>query len=133
MKKTILDSFAILAWIQEEKGAQKVEDLLYEAQDQKEQLILNVINLGEVYYRCTRAQNGSFADDILGQMKLLPIRIYSCPNDLVMEASKIKADYPIAYADAFVVATALRESARIVTGDPDFKKVESLVQIQWLS
>lgn len=132
MKKTILDSFAVLAWIQDEKGAQEVEDLLYEAQDNEEQLILNIINLGEVFYSCARVEDVSFADDILEKIKLLPIKIHSCPNDLVMEASKIKAQYPIAYADAFIVATALRESARIVTGDPDFKKVESLVQIQWL-
>ena len=32
-KKSLLDSFAILAWIQDEKGAQQVEDLLYLAQD----------------------------------------------------------------------------------------------------
>jgi predicted nucleic acid-binding protein len=49
-----------------------------------------------------------------------------------MEASEIKAQYPIAYADAFAVATARRETARIITGDPEFEKVQHLVEIQWL-
>jgi len=133
MKKSLLDSFAVLAWIQDEKGAQLVEDILYRAQDAKEQVILNIINLGEVYYCCARLQDLSYAQEILEKINLLPITIYPCPNDLVLEASEIKAKYPLAYADAFIVATAIRESALVVTGDPHFKKVEHLVKIQWLS
>ncbi|OGP61983.1 MAG: hypothetical protein A2170_02050, partial [Deltaproteobacteria bacterium RBG_13_53_10] len=111
-KKSLLDSFAILAWIQDEKGAQQVEELLYLAQDHKEELLLNIINLGEVFYRCARVRDIPFARDILEKLRLLPIKIYPCPNDLVLEASEIKAKHPIAYADAFAAATALRENAR---------------------
>lgn len=132
-KKSLLDSFAVLAWIQDETGAQLVEDLLYDSQDGRAQVILNMINLGEVYYRCAHLQGLSFAKEILEKIKLLPITIYPCPNDLVIEASEIKAEYPIAYADAFIVATAIRENARIVTGDPEFKKVDHLIKVDWLS
>lgn len=131
-KKTLLDSFAVLAWIQDEKGAQFVEQLLYKAQEDKEHLILNIINLGEIYYRCARIRDLPFAKDILEKIGLLPITIYPCPNDLVLEAAEIKATYPLALADAFIVATALREKARIITGDPEFKKVKHLVEIHWL-
>ena len=133
MKKFILDSFAVLAWIQDEPGAQIVEGLLYKAQDEGQQALLNIINLGEVYYCCARVQDLSFARDIVEKIRLLPVTIYPCPNDLVLEAAAIKAQYPISYADAFIVATAIRENARIVTGDPDFKKVEHLIEIVWLS
>jgi predicted nucleic acid-binding protein len=133
MKRSILDSFAVLAWIQDEPGAQTVEDLLYEAQDEAERVLLNIINLGEVYYCCARVQDISFACDIIEKIRLLPVTIYPCPNDLVLEAAAIKAQFPISYADAFIVATAIRENARIVTGDPDFKKVKHLIEIVWLS
>lgn len=132
-KKSLLDSFAVLAWIQDEEGSQFVEDLLYRAQEHHEEVLLNIINLGEIFYRCARIQDMSSARDILEKINLLPIRIYPCPNELILEAAEIKAQYPIAYPDAFIVATALREEARIITGDPDFKKVEHLVQIEWLS
>jgi len=131
-KKTLLDSFAILAWIQDEEGAQYVEELLYKAQEEKEYLILHIINLGEIYYRCARIQDHSFAKDVLEKIQLLPITIYPCPNDLVLEAAEIKATYPLALADAFIVATALREKARIITGDPEFKRIKDLVEIHWL-
>jgi len=48
------------------------------------------------------------------------------------EAAKIKGRYPLSYADTFAVATALRKDAAIITGDPEFKQVESLVSIEWL-
>jgi predicted nucleic acid-binding protein len=131
-KKSLLDSFAILAWIQDEKGAQQVEDLLYRAQDHKEELLLNIINLGEVFYRCARVRDIPFARNILEKLRLLPIKIYPCANDLVLEASEIKAKHPIAYADAFAAATAVRENARVVTGDPDFKHLDKIIEIEWL-
>jgi ribonuclease VapC len=66
-------------------------------------------------------------------IRLLPLKIIPCPNDLVLEAAEIKAQYPIAYADAFVLASAIRENALIITGDPEFKEVEHLVEIHWLT
>ena len=51
---------------------------------------------------------------------------------LILEASRIKACYPISYADCFVIATTLKEKARIITGDPEFRKVQDLVEIDWL-
>jgi predicted nucleic acid-binding protein len=131
-KKYILDSYAVLAWIQEEKGAQFVDDLLYSARENKDDLFLNIINLGEIFYRCARIMGLKPAQNLLDNIKLLPVRILPCPNDLVFEASEFKAQYPIAYADAFVLASAIRESACIITGDPEFREVEHLVEIHWL-
>jgi len=62
----------------------------------------------------------------------LPILIKSNSFDHVIEASKIKARYPLSFADCFAVATAVRENAAILTGDPVFKHVQKLVEIEWL-
>ncbi len=35
----------------------------------------------------------------------------------------------ISYADCFILASAIEHKATIVTGDPEFKKVELLVDI----
>ncbi|MFQ5486069.1 MAG: PIN domain-containing protein [Desulfobacterales bacterium] len=58
------------------------------------------------------------------------VNIFS--DDIIMSASEIKAEYAISYADCFAVATAQKLGASIVTGDPEFKKVESLVKIEWI-
>ena len=93
---------------------------------------MNVINLGEVYYRLARQHGHPFARNILRQIETLPLQLYPCDQVLAIEAAKIKADFPMAYADAFAVATALKENAAVVTGDPEFAKVEHLVKIDWL-
>ena len=36
------------------------------------------------------------------------------------------------FADCFALASALDRKAAIVTGDPEFKKVEHLVDIHWV-
>jgi predicted nucleic acid-binding protein len=132
-KRYLLDSYAVLAWIQDEKGAQFVEDLLYRAQDFQEEAVINIINLGEVYYHCARIMDASSAQNMLQNIELLPVKILPCPNDLVLEAAEIKAKHAIAYADAFAVASAIREDACVITGDPEFKSVEHFVEIHWLS
>ena len=45
----------------------------------------------------------------------------------------MKAHYPTSYADAFAVALAQELNAPLMTGDPEFHKVEDIVQVCWLS
>jgi len=54
------------------------------------------------------------------------------PNDLIFQAAEYKAQYSISYADCFVLVSAIEYKAIVVTGDPEFKKVEQLVEIFWI-
>lgn len=38
----------------------------------------------------------------------------------------------MSYADCFAVATAIKEKATIIIGDPDFKQIEKIVSVEWL-
>lgn len=49
-----------------------------------------------------------------------------------IEAARIKAQFSISYANAFAVATAVRERAIILTGDPEFRVVKHLAAIERL-
>lgn len=132
-KARLLDSFALLAYLKKERNYQKVKDILASHQEGKEDLLMNEINVGEVYYILARERSLDaaeyFVHDIL---QALTIRV--APNSLsdVIEAAKIKAQFPIAYADAFAAATAAKYDAALVTGDPDFRKVAHLIKIEWL-
>jgi ribonuclease VapC len=50
----------------------------------------------------------------------------------VLEAARLKGRFLVSYADAFALATAIRMNAVIVTGDPEFRRVEHLVTVNWL-
>lgn len=131
-RKRLLDSFAVLAWLQDEAGAESVQGILLTARRERIPLLLTVINLGEVYYRVARQHGHPFAQGVIRQVKALPIELCPCDEELALRAARIKADFPIAYADALATATAQREVATVVTGDPEFRKVQHLVPIEWL-
>ena len=133
MKKIkLIDSYAILAWIQNEPSAQVIENLLISARNGQIHLIMSELNLGEVYYRCIRKVGKIKANEIISQLNLLPIEFIPVYWDLVCKASELKADIPIAYADCFAIATALYKNASIVTGDPEFEKANHIINIEWL-
>jgi len=95
-------------------------------------LLITLINLGEIYYQVARQQGHPFAQGVIRQVKALPIELCPCDEDLALRAAKIKADFPMAYADAVAVAAAQREEATVITGDPEFKKVEHLIPVEWI-
>lgn len=128
----MLDSFALLAYLQDEPVASRVEKILENAAKAKCRLLLSIINLGELLYMTERRGGIVKAQDALALIRQLPIQVVSVEEQIVFSAAHIKANYTLSYADAFVVAMALQESAIILTGDPEFQSVENLVTVEWL-
>lgn len=131
-KPRLLDSHAALVYLKGEKGHEKVKAALADAEKSDTPLLMSEINIGEVGYTILRARLTNNLDDFLSQFLSLPIRRLPVDFDLVIEAAHIKARYSLSYADGFAVATALRNNAAIITGDPEFKAVTELVHIDWL-
>ncbi len=132
MKRILFDAHAILKWTQKEKGYQKVKSILVECRNQSVLGYMNQINLGEVYYQTIRVVGLDEAKKFLENFSRLTISIIPPDSELIWKASEIKAEYSISYADCFAAATALRHEAAIMTGDPEFKKIASFVQVEWL-
>lgn len=131
----VLDAWAMLAWLNDEQpAADKVQKMLDEAEAGGLQLRMSIINVGEVYYRLARVRGEDESRAFLKDLKRMPIRTLAAPNKLVIEAAKLKSRYPISYADAFAVATARREGAAVVTGDPELKQFISggVIEIEWI-
>jgi ribonuclease VapC len=131
-KKIVFDSHAILKWIQMESGYKKVKSRLKACQDGALAGFISQINLGEVYYKSIRAVGIERARQFLDNFERLPITILVPDRNLIWKAAEIKAEFSISYADCFAVATAMGLDAKIVTGDPDFKKTTQLVAVEWV-
>ena len=131
-KNYLFDAFPLLCWLQEEPGYELIDDLLTEAETGKSSISMHIINLGEVFYRVCRVSGTKRGEEILEKIRMLPIRILSISDEEVMAAAKIKAKYPISYADAFAVSKALESRATVVTGDPEYKKVSKVIEILWV-
>ena len=128
----LFDSHALLAFFQKEKGADVVSKILRKALKQGVDRLICVINLGEIIYMTKRRFGDNKKMEILGRVHQLGFKILQIPEALVYKAAELKAEYPISYADCFALACTLEHSAILVTGDPEFKKVVHLVNIQWI-
>ena len=128
----LFDSHALLAFFQNEQGAEIVAKILRKSTKQRLAQYISVINLGEIIYMTKRRFGDKKKVEILGRIHQLGLKVLPAPEPLVFEAAELKAEYPISYADCFALACALEHSARIVTGDPEFKKVVHQVRIQWI-
>lgn len=128
----IFDSHALLKLFQKEKGYEKIVRLLEEIGKTGATKFLNVINLGEIIYSTKRDFGDQKKLEVLANIERLGFTILEVPRDLVYQAAEYKAEYSISYADCFALASAIEHKATIVTGDPEFKKVEQLVDIVWI-
>jgi predicted nucleic acid-binding protein len=128
----VLDSYALLAYFQAEPAALKVKEIFKLARDKDALVFLSLINLGETIYTVERKLGWNTAREILQDVLTLPVRLGEVTMGRVISAARIKASFPISYADTFAVALAQEMAATFVTGDPQFKRVESEVDVLWL-
>ena len=131
-KSYVLDSYALLAYFADERGREPVEKLLTVALNNNDLISMTVINLGEVIYIAERKRGLSDAQLALSRIKELPIELIDINEDLALAAAHIKAEHSIAYADCFAAALSIQHRSILLTGDPEFKKVEKDIEIYWL-
>lgn len=131
----VLDSFALIGYLENEMFSSRVETLLKQARDGKSLIYLHAIHLGEVYYITLREQGQVLADLAYARIRAFPLNyIDIIDEELLRTAATLKAKYPISYADAFAAAMAVMNNAFLLTGDPEFQALEKKenISIEWL-
>lgn len=90
------------------------------------------INIGEVHYTMVKRSSKESAEEFLALLPALPIRCVMPTAEDVMSAARLKAQYPISYADAFAAGLAIKHSLPVLTGDPEFLTLKKHLSIQWI-
>ena len=132
MENFILDSYSLLAYFEKEKGYEKVSKYLYLASIGKADLLLNIINWGEIFYIILRTYGSSYADLIEKEINALPIKIIDADFNLTKQAAVFKSKNKMSYTDCFVASTAVNYKGVVLTGDSEFKEVENEINIEWI-
>jgi len=128
----VLDSWALLCYLEQEPGYDKIIELFDKAVESSKPLLMCIINWGEVYYQVMRRFGDQKAQEIEQLIQTFPITLIEADKELTREAARVKAAKRMAYADCFAVALARLRKAELYTGDPEFKVVEKETKIVWL-
>ncbi|GFP19468.1 ribonuclease VapC [Candidatus Hakubella thermalkaliphila] len=132
-RRFVLDSFAVLAYLNDEEGADQVEEILKGARAGEMEVYMHVVNLGEIFYLTMRQEDETAAYKVYGTVRRYPVTfIEDLSEDLLLTAGRFKAKNAIAYADTFAAATAKLKDATLVTGDPEYKPLEGEIDILWI-
>ena len=124
MKRIVLDASALMTFFEDRPGAGKVENLIRLGVEGKRQLLMSVVNWGEVYYSTWRAKGPGVARKVLDDIAQLPLEIVNADLELTRTAAELRAERKLPYSDCFAAALAVHRKASLATSDKDFTHVE---------
>ncbi len=133
MNAVVLDSFALIAFLEDEPGREIVEHILDKCLVTGENAFISVVNWGEVYYTTFRTKGEKSARLALDVIRTLPIEIINIEQELTFLAAQYKAKHKMSFADAFAAALAKAKHAELITGDPEFAPLGKDIKIRWLA
>jgi len=118
MKLYILDACALVALLQDEPGADEVAAVFNAANNDEAKIIINKVNLLEVYYDAYRSRGKEQADLMISEMKKRPIEINAEMSDEIFnEAGRLKATYRISLADSIALAQTIAVDGELLSAD----------------
>lgn len=130
-KMTVLvDSWAWIEYFKGTLAGEKVKELLENSQDK---IIVSTVNIAEVYNSFLRdysyPDNDRYAKASRSAMKQ---RSYICEVDemIAVDSAKIKHEKKLGLGDSIIYATAKREEAKVMTGDPHFRGLNDVIFLE---
>ena len=132
MRNSVLDSYAVLAYLFAEPGHEKVVALLEKAADSEKNAMIASPNWAEVRYIVERKAGAARWNEIRDRLAGLPLEVVAVDQDLAELAGQIKVKGKMSLADCFAAALAKNSKADLYTGDPEFRAVEADLRIVWI-
>lgn len=132
MKPIVFDSWPIVAFFDNEPSALKVEEVINRSLENNREMLISVINLGEIWYNYKRIYSEEFADELIQKIHSINIQAVNIDWKLARIAANFKSGGGISYADCFCAALAKQMDASLITGDKEFKRIEKDLDIIWV-
>lgn len=112
----VLDSCAVIAFLQREPGAEIVAEIL---KDPRHRCLLHAVNACEVYYDTYRRSGEADASAIEELLETTGVELLeTLPSALWRTAGKLKAEWRrVSLADCLAIALALLENGTVLTTD----------------
>ncbi|MCU1300944.1 MAG: PilT-like protein [Candidatus Sulfotelmatobacter sp.] len=132
MKTYVFDASALFVFLQDKRGALKVDEQLKEARRGRAKVVMSAVNYGEVYGLILHEFGPQQALTTLHAVRPLPVEVLDVTPARACHAAEVKAKYKLYYVDSFAAALAIEQKATLVTSDSDFRKLGQVVSVVWL-
>jgi len=124
----LLDTSALLTFIEDEPGSDRVEEVLKDAA-----ILLPWPVLMETYYITLQEKDLAEADRRYALLRQLRAEIlWAMDEPILLTAARLKAEHHISLADAVVAAFAIRNNAVLIHKDPEFDALAGLLAMEAL-
>lgn len=127
----VLDAQPIVGSYRGESFRPVVQALIRQARRGEVELWLTSVNAGEIVYGVERSLGRAAGEDVLQDIQAWT-HIVAADLELALRAGWLKLRGGISYADCFAAALAHRDGLPLITGDPEFRRVEDVIRIVWL-
>jgi predicted nucleic acid-binding protein len=129
----VLDASAMLDFVEDGPGAERMEQLFKEAVHRGTRLLISVANWGEVFYHQWQQRGEETARRAIAGLSRLPLEVLPVDLAQAMKAGELKAVHKIPYVDCIAAALATLENATLVTSDRDFEKLGRNFPVLWIT
>ncbi len=120
--KYLLDTSAIMTFIEDEAGAQIVSDILNKAKNGHAEIYISFMSVMETCYKVYQEKDEQCSRKIFNYLAHLPVKRVDVNDELILRASFLKGTHYFSMADAWILATAKYLNACLVHKDPEFEE-----------
>ena len=129
----VLDSSALIRYLDREAGGDRVKAILKTCVTGQAELQISAVQWGEVAGNLRKRFGAQEEERILSSLLPSEAEIVPASGERAVHAAELRVDRKMAYADAFALDLAMGSPDHIfVTADYGFKSVDNLAQIEFL-
>jgi predicted nucleic acid-binding protein len=133
MTTYVLDSSAVIRYIDNEAGANQVNAIFKACVSRQAKACISALQWGEIAGNLLKRLGASRGKRALDSLIPLELEIVSASGERAVHAVELRFNRNIAYADAFALDLAMDSADHVlVTADYDFKAVADIVRIEFL-
>jgi predicted nucleic acid-binding protein len=126
----LIDSWAWIEYFKGSTAGEKVKELIENSHDK---VIISTVNIAEVYNSFLRdyspPDNKRYSEASRNAMKQRSY-VYEVDEEIAVDSAKIKNEKKWGLGDSIIYATAKREGAKVLTGDPHFKGLKDVIFLE---
>lgn len=128
----VLDSWALIAYLEGVDAAEKVADIIADAHDEDVPLFMCVINAAELWTILAGEVSESDANRGIHELRQLGVEFVDADWTLAHEAARLRAKYKMSLPDCFAAALTQQKRGLLITGNRAFAKMGEDLSINWV-